>query len=90
MHPLDDLIWDSDYYPARAKAQLAQEIQSVNPREQRLARRQADKRRQRRHDLAAGCSMVGVLILGLATLAWWVVLPAAVVLLVVGMWGVRA
>lgn len=40
-------------------------------------------------DIAAGCAIVGLLILGIATLAWYVVLPAALVLLVLGMWGTR-
>jgi hypothetical protein len=30
-HPLDDLIWDTDYYPARAKAQLAQRASRPGP-----------------------------------------------------------
>jgi fatty acid desaturase len=88
-HPLDDLIWDTDYYPSRAKAQLASEIERVNATEQRLARRQRSKAKQRRRDLACIAAVLGCLACGLATLAWWVALPAAVVLLGLGMWGVR-
>lgn len=43
MHPLDDLIWDTDYYPERAKAQWASEI---------IARRQEHERFERARRLA--------------------------------------
>lgn len=73
----------------RTQREIQWELATVNPRERRLHRRAADKRRQRRRDVATACSLLGVLILGLATLAWYVVLPAALVLLGIGMWGTR-
>ena len=43
-HPLD-----TDYYPARAKDRLAQEIERVNQRERQWARKQKERaRRQER------------------------------------------
>lgn len=99
----DDLISSSDYYPDKVKERLAlrtgnpvrdlawaEEVERINHQEQRLHRRKVTKRHRQHRDLAAVCSVVGLLILGLATLAWWVVVPAAFVLLVVGIWGTQA
>ena len=74
---------------SRTQQQILEEIVDVNPREERLARRTAAKRRQRRRDYATIAAVLGLLCCGLATLAWYVAIPAAVILLALGMWGTR-
>ena len=48
-HPLDDLIWDTDYYPARAKAQLASELRARAQELERFERARRLARKRARH-----------------------------------------
>jgi hypothetical protein len=48
-HPLDDLIWDTDYYPARAKTQLASELIARRQEHERFERTRRLTRKRARH-----------------------------------------
>lgn len=45
----DDIMWQSDYYPERAKAQLASELQAQALELERFERRRRLERKRARH-----------------------------------------
>ena len=88
---LDDILFDTDYQTAQERAAehwaIAQRQSRIDARE--LARAQKRARAERLRAIAFTVGIVGGIALGLAALAWWLVLPGAVGLLGLLLWSAR-
>jgi fatty acid desaturase len=94
---LDDILFETDYRPLTARERASRHWANEQGKAERwarieareLARAQKRARAERLRAIAFTVGIVGGIALGLAALAWWLVLPGAVGLLGLLLWSAR-